>query len=182
VRLSHLLLALAAAYLLLISLKFRRVLDLAATDLADDPAAAAFSSPSSADHLPPPGSASATSSAPFPVRPFWHRYDRVSLPDPASRNRSALDCMADDAWALGLTAWEDAAAFAGDPWALLLQLLCLYFRRRLAEASALVLPRNHGSLGVGLLAMTHCERREQISSNATLGNCQRMLREMASQG
>ena len=117
---SHLLLALAAAYLLLISLKFRRVLDLAATDLADDPAAAAaFSSPSSADHLPPPGSASATSSAPFPVRPFWHRYDRVSLPDLASRNRSALDRMADDAWALGLTAWEDAATFAGDPWALL---------------------------------------------------------------
>lgn len=123
VRPSHLVLALAAAYLLLISLKFRRVLDLAATDLADDPAAAAaFSSPSSADHLPPPGSASATSSSsspPFPVRPFWHRYDRVSLPDLASRNRSALDRMADDAWALGLTAWEDAAAFAGDPWALL---------------------------------------------------------------
>jgi hypothetical protein len=181
---SHLLLALAAAYLLLISLKFRRVLDLAATDLADDPtAAAAFSSPSSADYLPPPGSTSATSSssAPFPVRLFWHRYDRVSLPDLASRNRSALDCMADDAWALGLTAWEDAAAFAGDPWALLLQLLCLYFRRCLAEASALVLPRNHERLGVVLLAMTRCERREQISSNTTLGNCQRMLREMASQ-
>jgi hypothetical protein len=89
--------------------------------------------------------------------------------------------MADDAWALGLTAWEDAAAFAGDPWALLLQLLCLYFRRCLAEASALVLPRNHERLGVVLLAMTRCERREQISSNTTLGNCQRMLREMASQ-
>jgi hydroxyproline O-galactosyltransferase 2/3/4/5/6 len=27
--------------------------------------------------------------------------------------------MADDAWALGLTAWEDVAAFARDPWALL---------------------------------------------------------------
>jgi hypothetical protein len=119
--------------------------------------------------------------SPVPVRLFWHRYDRVSLPDLASRNRSALDCMADDAWALGLTAWEDAAAFAGDPWALLLQLLCLYFRRCLAEASALVLPRNHERLGVVLLAMTRCERREQISSNTTLGNCQRMLREMASQ-
>jgi hypothetical protein len=27
--------------------------------------------------------------------------------------------MADDAWSLGLTAWEEAASFAGDPWALL---------------------------------------------------------------
>jgi hypothetical protein len=27
--------------------------------------------------------------------------------------------MADDTWALGLTAWEDVAAFVGDPWALL---------------------------------------------------------------
>ncbi|XP_066352742.1 hydroxyproline O-galactosyltransferase GALT2-like isoform X2 [Miscanthus floridulus] len=127
VRPSHLVLALAAAYLLLVSLKFRRVLDLAAADLAGDPAA--FSSPSSSDHLPSPGSVSSSSAAstssdastasPFPVRPFWHRYDRVSLPDLASRNRSALDRMADDAWALGLTAWEEAAAFAGDPWALL---------------------------------------------------------------
>ncbi|KAG0522376.1 hypothetical protein BDA96_07G031700 [Sorghum bicolor] len=126
VRPSHLILALAAAYLLLISLKFRRVLDLAAADLAaGDPAAAAasaFSSPSSSDHLPSPTFVSSSdddATSPFPVRPFWHRYDRVSLPDLASRNRSALDRMADDAWALGLTAWEDAAAFAGDPWALL---------------------------------------------------------------
>jgi len=63
--------------------------------------------------------AASSTVSPFPVRPFWHRYDRVSLPDLASRNRSALDRMADDAWALGLTAWEEAAAFAGDPWALL---------------------------------------------------------------
>ncbi|KAL6658830.1 hypothetical protein ACP70R_002870 [Stipagrostis hirtigluma subsp. patula] len=122
VRPSHLVLAAGAAYLLLISLKFRRVLDLAASDLAADPA---FSSPSSADHLPPashsssnPASSSAAEVPLFPVRPFWHRYDRVSLPDLAARNRSALDLMADDAWALGLTAWEEAAAFAGDPWEL----------------------------------------------------------------
>ncbi|RLN04263.1 hypothetical protein C2845_PM13G02180 [Panicum miliaceum] len=131
VRPSHLVLALGAAYLLLVSLKFRRVLDLAAADLAGDPAA--FSSPSSADHLPPGGSnhtatststpAATSTATAFPVQPFWHRYDRVSLPDPAaaraSRGRTALDRMADDAWALGLAAWEEAAAFAGDPWALL---------------------------------------------------------------
>jgi len=127
VRPSHLVLALGAAYLLLVSLKFRRVLDLAAADLAGDPAAA-FSSPSSSDHLPPGGSrnatATSTSTPAFPVQPFWHRYDRVSLPDPAAARasrggRTALDRMADDAWALGLAAWEEAAAFAGDPWALL---------------------------------------------------------------
>ena len=61
VRPSHLVLALAAAYLLLVSLKFRRVLDLAAADLAGDPAA--FSSPSSSDHLPSPGSVSSSSDA-----------------------------------------------------------------------------------------------------------------------
>ncbi|OEL27072.1 Hydroxyproline O-galactosyltransferase GALT2 [Dichanthelium oligosanthes] len=116
VRPSHLVLALGAAYLLFISLKFRRVLDLAAADLAGSGDPAACSCPSSSDHLPlgsPPTS---------PIQPFWHRYDRVPLPDPAasrSRNRTALDRMADDAWALGLAAWEDAAAFAGDPWALL---------------------------------------------------------------
>ncbi|XP_008664050.1 formin-like protein 13 [Zea mays] len=59
-------------------------------------AVAAFSSPSSYDHLPPLGSSSssdatATSTAsPFPVRPFWHRYDRVSLPGPTSRPATAL--------------------------------------------------------------------------------------------
>ncbi|KAG8069434.1 hypothetical protein GUJ93_ZPchr0005g14905 [Zizania palustris] len=26
--------------------------------------------------------------------------------------------MADDAWALGLTTWEDVVAFVGDPWEL----------------------------------------------------------------
>lgn len=121
---SHLVFVAGAAYLILISLKFRRVLDLATADLAaaGDPA---FSSPSSSDHFPPlllPGSFSSSSSPTnatlFHVQPFWHRYDRVSLPDIAARNRSALDRMADDAWSLGLTAWEDAAAFAGDPWEL----------------------------------------------------------------
>ena len=48
VRPSHLVLALGAAYLLLVSLKFRRVLDLAAADLAGG-GPAAFSSPSSSD-------------------------------------------------------------------------------------------------------------------------------------
>ena len=133
VRPSHLVLALGAAYLLLVSLKFRRVLDLAAADLAGG-GPAAFSSPSSSDHLPPGAGASshnataistrAATAAAFPVQPFWHRYDRVSLPDPAAvrasrGGRTALDRMADDAWALGLAAWEEAAAFAGDPWALL---------------------------------------------------------------
>jgi hypothetical protein len=113
--------AAAVAYLILISLKFRRVLDMATSDLAAvEPA---FSSPSSTDHLPTllQGSSSASSSSNatlFNVQPFWHRYDRVSLPDIAARNRSALDRMADDAWTLGLAAWEDAAAFAGDPWEL----------------------------------------------------------------
>jgi hydroxyproline O-galactosyltransferase 2/3/4/5/6 len=111
VRPSHLVLAAGLAYLLLISLKFRHVLDLAAADL--DGRAAAFSSPPSADHLPPSNSTPASAVA---VRPFWHRYDRVSLPSLASRNRSALDRMADDAWVLGLAAWDEAAAFAGDPW------------------------------------------------------------------
>nr|ADZ04627.1 hypothetical protein [Oryza glaberrima] len=126
---SHLVLVAGAAYLLLISLKFRRVLDLATSDLAATDAA--FSSPSSSDHLPPlpvsTTTTTTTSTSPgngngnatlFQVQPFWHRYDRVSLPDIVARNRSALDRMADDAWALGLTAWEDAAAFAGDPWEL----------------------------------------------------------------
>ncbi|KAF2917954.1 hypothetical protein DAI22_08g226800 [Oryza sativa Japonica Group] len=124
---SHLVLVAGAAYLLLISLKFRRVLDLATADLAATDAA--FSSPSSSDHLPPlpVSTTTTTSTSPgngngnatlFQVQPFWHRYDRVSLPDIVARNRSALDRMADDAWALGLTAWEDAAAFAGDPWEL----------------------------------------------------------------
>ncbi|KAG8046418.1 hypothetical protein GUJ93_ZPchr0008g13058 [Zizania palustris] len=117
---SHLVLVAGAAYLLLISLKFRRVLDLAEADLAaTDPN---FSSPSSSDHLPPlAGSSSGGDNGNatlFLVQPFWHRYDRVSLPDIVARDRSALDRMADDAWALGLTAWEDAAAFVGDPWEL----------------------------------------------------------------
>nr|CAB3482048.1 unnamed protein product [Digitaria exilis] len=119
---SHLVLALGAAYLLLVSLKFRRVLDLATADLA----AADFSSPSSTDHLPPgttsSSSNSTSSTTTFSVQPFWHRYDRVSLPDPTSRTHaltSALDRMADDAWSLGLAAWDEAAAFAGDPWELL---------------------------------------------------------------
>ena len=97
-RLSHLVFVAGAAYLLLISLKFRRVLDLAAADLAaTDPA---FSSPSSSDHLPPfPGSSSSNSNATplFQIQPFWHHYDCVTLPDIAVRNRSALDRMADDA-------------------------------------------------------------------------------------
>uniref|UniRef100_A0ACD5ZZN6 Uncharacterized protein n=1 Tax=Avena sativa TaxID=4498 RepID=A0ACD5ZZN6_AVESA len=116
---SHLVFAAAVAYLILISLKFRRVLDMATSDLAVvEPA---FSSPSSTDHLPPllSGSAASSSNATlFQVQLFWHRYDRVSLPDIAARNRSALDRMADDAWSLGLTAWEEAAAFVGDPWEL----------------------------------------------------------------
>ena len=164
---SHLLLALAAAYLLLISLKFRRVLDLAATDLADDPAAAAaFSSPSSADHLPPPGSASATSSAPFPVRPFWHRYDRVSLPDLASRNRSALDRMADDAWRSASPPGRTPLPSRGTPrrCSSRLQLLCLHFRRRLLHGACcreLRRPQRwcRGITEASVLAMTRCESK-----------------------
>ncbi|CAO2210226.1 unnamed protein product [Urochloa humidicola] len=71
---SHLVLVLGAAYHLLISLKFRRVLDLAATDLAADPAA--FSSPSSSDHLPPGASSNSTptsTSNSTTIQPFWHR-------------------------------------------------------------------------------------------------------------
>ncbi|KAM3191019.1 hypothetical protein ACQJBY_068774 [Aegilops geniculata] len=115
---SHLVFVAGVAYLILISLKFRRVLDLATADLAA--VDSAFSSPSSTDHVPPllPGSSSSSNATLFQVQPFWHRYDRVSLPDIAARNRSALDRMADDAWSLGLTAWEDAAAFSGDPWEL----------------------------------------------------------------
>jgi hydroxyproline O-galactosyltransferase 2/3/4/5/6 len=40
--------------------------------------------------------------SPFLVCSFCHRYDRVSLLDLASRNRSMH--MADDTWVLGLTA------------------------------------------------------------------------------
>jgi hypothetical protein len=104
--------------------------------VATSPAAAAAARPGRrrrpAVHLPCPHATATTtttttSTSPgngngnatlFQVQPFWHRYDRVSLPDIVARNRSALDRMADDAWALGLTAWEDAAAFAGDPWEL----------------------------------------------------------------
>jgi hypothetical protein len=151
VRPSHLVLALGAAYLLLVSLKFRRVLDLATADLAGDPAAA-FSSPSSSDHLPPGAGASshnatatstrAATAAAFPVQPFWHRYDRVSLPDPAASRggRTALDRMADDAWALGLAAWEEAAAFAGDPWALLVSTTARLRRLQVPLRTLLALP------------------------------------------
>lgn len=92
---SHLVLALATAYLLL-SHKFFRMLYL----VAGDPVAAFYSS-SSSDHLPPHGFAFsssdviATSKASlFLVRLFWHSYERVSLPDLLSRNHFALDRIA----------------------------------------------------------------------------------------
>ncbi|XP_073008832.1 hydroxyproline O-galactosyltransferase GALT2 isoform X1 [Typha latifolia] len=126
-RLSHLLLAVGSLYLLFISFKFHRFLEIATLISGDDsftgldrPVISGLKA-DSLHHgtfrrqLDSRNLANSSKVAKkklsfleiAPANPFWHRNARLSMAINRTGNFSELERMADEAWTLGLKAWDE---------------------------------------------------------------------------
>ncbi|XP_020243010.1 hydroxyproline O-galactosyltransferase GALT2-like, partial [Asparagus officinalis] len=103
-KLYHLILAGAALYLIFISLKFRRFIEISTSlTISDDDPEPTFTGLHSS---PDPQNPNPVLS--FKIKPLQYRYGRIlGGAAAAAGNLTELERMADEAWTLGTRAWDE---------------------------------------------------------------------------